>query len=210
MKNNSIFQSIRTVIAFIMVSCVVLFGVISLVGCGKDTPEPPDTSVEQPEEPTIPEEPTTPEEPPQKEIIKVYFESPMDDYEVQRDYADRVYDPYIKMWIEHKHIDLTSLDNEVLSIFYGVVTKVSEIKSTAFEVTVDYGEGLIVTYGSLESVCVEVGQNLETKDLIGVIGTNLNELGWDKHLCLTITLDGVPVNPTPYIDGTYYREIEKG
>ena len=73
MKSKSIFQPLRNIVLFLIISCVLFVGIFGLVGCGsKDNPEPtPDIS-------TTPEVPTTPEEPPieeppiiEKEYIKM-------------------------------------------------------------------------------------------------------------------------------------------
>lgn len=83
MKSNSIFQPLRNIVLFLIISCVLVIGLFGFVGCGnKDnidsTPKP------------APEEPTTPEEPPiiEKEYIKVYFGPPIKNFTVTRGYFD--------------------------------------------------------------------------------------------------------------------------
>lgn len=209
MKSNSIFQPLRNIVLFLIISCVLFIGILGLVGCGnKDniepTPEP------------VPEEPTTPEEPPiiEKEYIKVYFEPPIKNFTVTRGYFDGENGLYFNQptnkWIKHLGVDLTtSEDNPVISIYNGVVLEVIEQGEKGCIVVVDYGENLIVTYGSLESISVTIGQSLSIGDNIGTIGINRNKLGFEKHLCLEMTLDNVTIDPTPYINGTIYREVEK-
>lgn len=41
MKSNSIFQPLRNIVLFLIISCVLFIGILGLVGCGnKDNIEP--------------------------------------------------------------------------------------------------------------------------------------------------------------------------
>ncbi len=216
MKSKSIFQPLRNIVLFLIISCVLFVGIFGLVGCGsKDNPEPtPDIS-------TTPEVPTTPEEPPieeppiiEKEYIKVYFGPPIKNYSIVRGYFDGenglFFDTTVNRWIKHLGVDLTSdEDNIVVSMYKGVVLSIEEQTDRGCVVVIDYGENLIATYYSLGSVSVTVGQELNQDDIVGTIGFSQQEKGYTDNLCLEMTLDGITLDPTPYIEGKEYREVEK-
>lgn len=154
------------------------------------------------------------QEPTPQEPIKMYFVSPIEYISIGLDFSDSgfVFSPYINMWVSHKGMDLiTETETQVKSMFQGVVLEIEENSSIGCMVKVDCGENLIITYGSLSSCAVVVGQAVNQNDIIGVVGsTHPEETGSPDHLHLEIVVGGVPVNPLPYINGTIYREIEQG
>lgn len=184
----------------------------------EETPTTPeDSTQEEPEqEEQTPQEPTeTPDNPPveEQEPVKVYFISPVEYTSLGLGYNDSglVFNQYLKQWVSHKAIDLIAESGTpVKAMFDGVVLEVLQESSVGCMVKIDHGENVVITYGSLNSCSLTVGQTVKQGDIIGEVGTTYqDETGYGDHLHLEIVVDGVPVNPTPYIDGTVYREIEQ-
>lgn len=177
------------------------------------TPQEP---TETPNNPPVEEQPTpTPETPPveEQEPVKVYFISPVEYTSLGLGYNDSglVFNQYLKQWVLHKAIDLIAESGTpVKAMLDGVVLEVLQESSVGCMVKIDHGENVVITYGSLNSCSLTVGQTVKQGDIIGEVGTTYqDETGYGDHLHLEIVVDGVPVNPTPYIDGTVYREIEQ-
>ena len=207
-------------------SVIMTLSLALTVGCSSseesteqvETPTTPeDSTQEEPEqEEQTPQEPTeTPDNPPveEQEPVKVYFISPVEYTSLGLGYNDSglVFNQYLKQWVSHTAIDLIAESGTpVKAMFDGVVLEVLQESSVGCMVKIDHGENIIITYGSLNSCSLTVGQTVKQSDIIGEVGTTYqDETGYGDHLHLEIVVDGIPVNPTPYIDGTVYREIEQ-
>lgn len=176
----------------------------------EQTPQQP---TETPNNPPVEEQPTPTPPVEEKEPVKVYFICPVEYTSFGLDYNDSglVFNQYLKQWVSHKGIDLiTESGTQVKSMFNGVVLDIQEESSLGYMVKIDHGENTIITYSSLSSCLVTIGQKVNQNDIIGVVGiTHPEEIGYGEHLHLEIVVDNVFVNPTPYIQGNVYREVEE-
>lgn len=238
MKSNKITNFLRKNITFLIVFILVFTITTTLfIGCTNNASDNPNSSSESvltpdnsstkneesssseentKQEEQTPQQPTeTPNNPPveEKEPVKVYFISPVEYISFGLDYNDNglVFNQYLKQWVSHKGIDLiTESGTQVKSMFNGVVLDIQEESTLGYMVKIDHGENTIITYSSLSSCLVAVGQIVNQNDIIGVVGiTHPEEIGYGEHLHLEIVVDNVFVNPTPYIQGTVYREVEE-
>lgn len=238
MKSNKITNFLRKNVTFLLVFILVFTITTTLfIGCTDNTSDNPSSSSESvltpdnsstgngdsssseentEQEEQTPQQPTeTPNNPPVegKEPVKVYFICPVEYTSFGLDYNDSglVFNQYIKQWVSHKGIDLiTESGTQVKSMFNGVVLDIQEESTLGYMVKIDHGENTIITYSSLSSCLVTVGQTVNQNDIIGVVGiTHPEEIGYGEHLHLEIVVDNVFVNPTPYIQGTVYREVEE-
>jgi len=238
MKSNKITNFLRKNITFLLVFILVFTITTTLfIGCTDNTSDNPSSSSESvltpdnsstdnedsssseentEQEEQIPQQPTeTPNNPPveEKEPVKVYFICPVEYTSFGLDYNDNglVFNQYLKQWVSHKGIDLiTESGIQVKSMFNGVVLDIQEKSTLGYMIKIDHGENTIITYSSLSSCLVAVGQTVNQNDIIGVVGiTHPEEIGYGEHLHLEIVVDNVFVNPTPYIQGTVYREVEE-
>jgi murein DD-endopeptidase MepM/ murein hydrolase activator NlpD len=68
-----------------------------------------------------------------------------------------------------------------------------------WSVTVDHGRGLQSYYGHLQRPGVVPGASVDMFSVIGWVDSTGRSTG--PHLHLTITVDGKPVDPQPYLEG---------
>lgn len=85
---------------------------------------------------------------------------------------------------------------EVVSVWHGQVTDIQETKEYGQTVTVDLGSGYAVTYGQLQDVRVELGDEVWKDTILGEVGTPTAYYEKEgEHLYLAMTKDGTPMNP---------------
>ena len=88
---------------------------------------------------------------------------------------------------------------EVTAMISGVVIDVYEDELMGRCVEVDHGSGFVVTYQSLSSIAVLVGDSLNQYDVIGLAGENryFSQLG--IHAQITAHLNGELVDPEAFL-----------
>ena len=162
---------------------------------GDDTPTPPDN--------------------PKKEKIKIYFASPVKYTGISMEYTDRgenmfVFNNTLERWETHRALDLLAAEgSEVVAMFEGTVVKVGSTYNEGNYVVIDHGNNVIATYASLQNVQVREGQTLSQGDVIGETSMSASAEFIDgAHLHLEVAVNGVKVDPTPYVKGEIYREYE--
>lgn len=85
---------------------------------------------------------------------------------------------------------------EVASIWHGQVTDIQETKEYGQTVTVNLGSGYVVTYGQLQNVRVEIGDEVWKDTIIGEVSAPTAYYEKEgEHLYLAMTKDGTPMNP---------------
>ena len=89
---------------------------------------------------------------------------------------------------------------EVLSCAPGTVTEVGKSNEYGHYVTVDLGDGYMMTYGQLFDISTEAGEQLETGERIAMVAyPTRNYLEEGDNLYLKLTQNGTPVNPELYL-----------
>jgi len=83
----------------------------------------------------------------------------------------------------------------------GVVILAEEMFTFGNAVYIDHGWGVISGYAHLEEILVEVGDIVQPRELIGIIGNTGRSAG--PHLHFEITISGTPVNPLTWINQTF-------
>lgn len=169
------------------------------------TPDTDDTLLDTPDtDVDIDTEPTT---------VQVYFVSPVAEYTVGMGYTDGeevlfVFNATLNSWSTNYSVNLVATDGtEVTSMHDGTVVSVSESYALGGTVSVLYGEDILVTYASLADIVVVEGQSVAQGDTIGTVSaTANNEFMEGAHVHVEMTVAGVTVDPTPYIEGTMYIE----
>ena len=89
---------------------------------------------------------------------------------------------------------------EVFSCAAGTVTEVGKSNEYGHYVTVDLGDGYMITYGQLFDISTEAGEQLETGERIAMVAyPTRNYLEEGENLYLKLTQNGTPVNPELYL-----------
>lgn len=160
------------------------------------TPEVPDN-----QEPETPAPPTDDKQDENVSTEPIIFGLPVEGT-VLCEYSDNelVYCTTLKQWQTHSGIDYACEEGaDIMSVYGGTVSTVSNDSLNGYVVTVDHGNGLVTKYGALGTVSVEVGQSVDKGTVIGTAGNSaLNEVNLGTHLHFETILDGTNVNPIQY------------
>lgn len=98
----------------------------------------------------------------------------------------------------HKGMDIAAkLGKEVVAPADGIVASVDREQGMGNTVQISHTNGLATAYGHLLKCAVRKGQVIRKGDIIGYVGNSGRSTG--SHLHYTVLLNGVPVNPRPYL-----------
>lgn len=126
----------------------------------------------------------------------------------------------------HKGNDLMAPKmTPVYAVAAGTVLWVNDRGSAGRYVTIDHGNGWETWYMHLNNdtpgtddgaaplefgVVVEVGERVETGQLVGYVGDSGNAEGSSSHTHFELHRDGRPIDPYPYLVAAYERAISHG
>jgi murein DD-endopeptidase MepM/ murein hydrolase activator NlpD len=100
----------------------------------------------------------------------------------------------------HEGIDIDGEEGDPLvAAASGVVAYAGEMDGYGNIVVIDHGDGLATAYAHLSQMVVAPGQEIEQGGLLGAVGCTGNCTG--SHLHFEVRVDGVPVDPLPYLPG---------
>jgi len=80
----------------------------------------------------------------------------------------------------------------------GTIVEIESRVAYGTDVVIDHGDRLATVYAHLAAVSVSVGDAVAAGQQIGTIGSSGFSTG--AHLHFEVRVDGVPVDPTPYLD----------
>lgn len=208
LKNNAALLLI--IFCLVAIGSVVL--VVTLTGNEVEIPDDNPVVKPTPGEDDDPVVKPTPEDP-VPSTTKVYFVSPVNYISVTMQYSEEVavFNKTLNYWSTHKALDLAATDGtEVVSMYDGTVVDVYESYGMGNVVKIDHGENVVATYASLGDVQVVKGQVVSCGEKIGTVSTTASyEFSDGAHLHLEVAKNGVAVDPTPYVNGEVYREVEQ-
>ena len=172
-----------------------------------------------PDDPVVnnPNDDDKPDEPPVKETIRVFFESPVQYTSFGLGYTDGevvkgIYRATLKEISAHTALDLLAADGtNVTAMYDGIVVETGYKYGIGNYVIIDHGDNVIATYASLGNVDVQEHEQVKKGEVIGTVSTTARSefLDGGAHLHLEITKNGSHVDPTPYVKGEVYRDIEQ-
>lgn len=199
----------------ILVFCVLAISAVVLaVTLSKDHTKIPDSGVAGKPGDNDDDNPGT-VNPPQPTTQKIYFISPVKYTSIGMEFTDGeqlqfVFNSTLNYWATHNAVDLAAADGtEVVAMYDGTVIEVDETYGMGNYVKVDHGNNVVVTYASLGDVTVQEGQQVKQGDKLGAISTSASYEFLDgAHLHLEVTENGKTVDPTPYVNGEIFREVE--
>jgi murein DD-endopeptidase MepM/ murein hydrolase activator NlpD len=124
--------------------------------------------------------------------------SPLDHFNITSTFGKRR-DPFTKGLAYHAGLDLgAAWGTEILATAPGRVVQASPNGAYGKMVEVDHGMGIITRYGHLQSINVEIGDEVAFRQPIGVIGSTGRSTG--VHLHYEIRIDDKPYDPTKFLD----------
>lgn len=110
----------------------------------------------------------------------------------------------------HKGIDIARTDRStsppILAAKEGVIESVGTAGGYGNRIIIDHGEGMKTLYAHLSQIDVEVGQEVERYEQIGIMGTTGNSTG--IHLHLEVIINGSHQNPMQYLEEERTEIIE--
>ena len=124
--------------------------------------------------------------------------------EVIRDYSidTLVYDKTMGDWRAHVGLDIAApVGTQVMAPAGGTVSDIYADDLMGTTVVILHADGVMSTCSNLATVPnVEIGDTVRTGDVIGSLGkTAIAESGEASHLHLSMTKDGVSVDPLEYL-----------
>ena len=117
------------------------------------------------------------------------------EYEITQDFGEKLTNP-----AGHKGIDYgLPLGTPVLAAAFGTVKKISQSqKGYGNQVLISHTNRLQSRYAHLSSLSVHEGETVVKGEPLGMSGSSGNSTG--PHLHFEVILDGVPVDPRPYLE----------
>ncbi len=124
--------------------------------------------------------------------------------EVLRGYTSepKAYDQTMGDWRAHEGIDIASTEGvQVMAPAGGTVSDIYQDDLMGTTVVILHADGVMSTCSNLAVVpAIEIGDTVRTGDIIGSVGqTAIAESGEVSHLHLSMTKDGVSVDPLDYL-----------
>jgi len=207
LKNNAALLLI--IFCVLAITAVVLAVTLTRTSDPIDNPVVVEPNPDDDKKPTIPD-PVVPK------IEKVYFAAPIAASKITVQYSDGTdaalleHNATLDCWCAHMGVDIAAEEGtNVAAMYDGTVIDVKYTLGLGNMVVVDHGENVIATYASLGDVAVEKGATVKKGDILGTVSTSASDEFMDgAHLHLSFTKDGKSVNPTPYVNGTIFREVE--
>lgn len=101
----------------------------------------------------------------------------------------------------HTGVDISpTVANVVVSAFSGTIIGVDENTNFGTVITIDHGDGVMLSYCGLKNVTVKNGDIVDSEEILGEIGTVLNESADKPHLHLELMINGEYADPLSLFD----------
>lgn len=127
---------------------------------------------------------------------------PMDHYNITSSFGKRS-DPITGELAFHGGLDFGAAPNsKIRATAPGRVIHAGPLGPYGNTVEIDHGLGITTRFGHMKSVNVKVGQDVQYRDVIGVIGSTGRSTG--RHLHYEVRLDGDAYDPAKFLDTGRY------
>ena len=129
--------------------------------------------------------------------VSVPSRNPLNSGSLTSSYGMRVH-PILGRRKRHKGIDLAApTGTPVYATGDGAITRADRSRTYGLVIYIDHGAELETRYAHLSKLLVADGQDVRKGDLIGYVGSTGRSTG--PHLHYEVRVDGVAVNPIPYM-----------
>jgi len=124
---------------------------------------------------------------------------PVNGARISSNYGMRIH-PVLGRRKMHRGIDLAApTGTPVYATADGIVGRADWFSSYGLYISIDHGADLETRYAHLSRLAVAAGERVEKGELIGYVGSTGRSTG--PHLHYEVRVDGVAVNPVPYMMG---------
>ncbi|MDX1541265.1 MAG: peptidoglycan DD-metalloendopeptidase family protein [Geminicoccaceae bacterium] len=128
--------------------------------------------------------------------------SPLDHFHITSNYGKRK-DPFTKRWAFHGGLDIGAAPgSEILATAPGRVIYAGPNGPYGNMVEIDHGMGVTTRYGHMKSVSVEVMDEVDFRQPIGVIGSTGRSTA--RHLHYEVRIDDKAYNPAKFLEAGRY------
>jgi len=135
--------------------------------------------------------------PVEQPVISVPSRMPLSGFRMTSDYGMRTH-PVLGRRKRHKGVDLAApTGTPVYATADGMIDRADYSRSYGLVIYVDHGADLETRYAHLSKLAVAEGERVRKGDLIGYVGSTGRSTG--PHLHYEVRVDGVAVNPIPYM-----------
>lgn len=125
---------------------------------------------------------------------------PLDGARMSSGYGMRDH-PVLRQRRRHNGVDLAApTGTPVYATADGLISRADWFSSYGLYISIDHGAELETRYAHLSRLAVAAGEMVEKGDLIGYVGSTGRSTG--PHLHYEVRVDGVAVNPIPYMKET--------
>lgn len=129
--------------------------------------------------------------------VSVPSRMPVDDARMSSSYGMRNH-PVLRRRARHKGVDLAApTGTPVYATADGIIGRADWFSSYGLYISIDHGADLETRYAHLSRLAVAAGDRVKKGELIGYVGSTGRSTG--PHLHYEVRVDGVAVNPIPYM-----------
>lgn len=133
-------------------------------------------------------------------VVSVPSRMPVDGARMSSSFGMRTH-PVLGVRRGHKGIDLAApTGTPVYATADGIVGRADWFSSYGLYISIDHGADLETRYAHLSRLAVAAGDTVQAGDVIGYVGSTGRSTG--PHLHYEVRVDGVAVNPIPYMKET--------
>ena len=129
--------------------------------------------------------------------ISIPSRMPLEGSRLTSDYGMRTH-PVLGGRRNHKGVDLAApTGTPVYATADGIIGRAEWFSSYGLYIEIDHGADLETRYAHMSRLAVAAGERVKKGDLIGYVGSTGRSTG--PHLHYEVRVDGVAVNPIPYM-----------
>ena len=138
-----------------------------------------------------------PDNPVERSVVAIPSRMPLAGARLTSGYGMRDH-PVLRQRRSHKGVDLAApTGTPIYATADGVIGRADWFSSYGLFISIDHGADLETRYAHLSKLAVAAGERVRKGDLIGYVGSTGRSTG--PHLHYEVRVDGLAVNPIPYM-----------
>ena len=133
----------------------------------------------------------------ERSTVSIPSRMPLDGARLSSGYGMRNH-PVLRRRRAHKGVDLAApTGTPIYATADGIVGRADWFSSYGLYISIDHGADLETRYAHMSRLAVAAGDRVQKGDIIGYVGSTGRSTG--PHLHYEVRVDGVAVNPIPYM-----------